>query len=64
MLGEQASELIHIGLMAIATDCTAEIFGRVCFNFPTLAGLCKTATFDASLRVAKSTAFLVPPAEA
>jgi NAD(P) transhydrogenase len=49
-LGEQATELIHIGLMAMTLECTADIFGKVCFNFPTLAGLYKTATFDAMLR--------------
>ena len=47
VVGEQATELIHIGLMALMTDGGAELFNRVCFNYPTLGDLYKYATYDA-----------------
>jgi len=50
-LGEQASELVHIGLIAMLTDSTAEIFDEACFNIPTLGALYKSATADAILRM-------------
>jgi NAD(P) transhydrogenase len=59
ILGEQATEVVHIGLMAMLTGCAASIFTEACFNFPTLGGLYKTATLDALLRASASTAFVV-----
>ncbi|MCP3144713.1 Si-specific NAD(P)(+) transhydrogenase [Pyxidicoccus xibeiensis] len=47
VLGEQASELVHIGLMAMLTGSTARLFVETCFNYPTLSEAYKTATFDA-----------------
>jgi NAD(P) transhydrogenase len=47
VIGEQATELVHIGLMAILTNVKAELFVDVCFNTPTLSTLYKTATLDA-----------------
>lgn len=47
VVGEQATELVHIGLMALMTDGGAELFNRVCFNYPTLGDLYKYATYDA-----------------
>jgi NAD(P) transhydrogenase len=50
-IGEQATELIHIGLMALITDSSANIFDEACFNIPTLGGLYKIAALEAELAV-------------
>lgn len=63
VLGEQATELVHIGLMAMLADASADIFHEACFNFPTLAGLYKTASFDAALRAGKSRALAATPTQ-
>ena len=47
VIGEQATELVHIGLMAMLTGSTAELFNRACFNFPTLGDLYHAAADDA-----------------
>lgn len=47
VLGEQASELVHVGLVAMLTGSTARLFLETCFNYPTLTEAYKTATFDA-----------------
>jgi len=47
VLGEQATEVVHIGLMAMLTDSTAQLFVEACFNVPTLGMLYKTATLAA-----------------
>jgi NAD(P) transhydrogenase len=55
VMGELATEIVHIGLMAMLTDSTAEIFVEACFNVPTLSTLYKTATRQA-IREAEATA--------
>ncbi len=47
VIGEQATELIHIGLVAMLAGAGAELFNRACFNYPTLGDLYKYATYDA-----------------
>jgi NAD(P) transhydrogenase len=47
VLGELATEVVHIGLMAMLTGATANIFVEACFNVPTLGMLYKTATLAA-----------------
>jgi NAD(P) transhydrogenase len=47
VIGELATEIVHIGLMAMLTGSTAEIFVEACFNVPTLGMLYKTATLHA-----------------
>lgn len=49
-LGEQATELVHIGLTAMLCDADATLFNRACFNFPTLGDLYKYAAYDAILQ--------------
>ncbi len=49
-VGEQATELVHIGMMAMLCDADAELFNRACFNYPTLGDLYKHATYDAMLQ--------------
>ena len=46
-LGEQATELVHIGLVAMLTSSTSEIFAEACFNTPTFGELYKFAAIDA-----------------
>lgn len=47
VIGEQATELVHIGLVALHAGATAELFIETCFNYPTLGELYKYATYDA-----------------
>ncbi|HEU4353255.1 MAG TPA: Si-specific NAD(P)(+) transhydrogenase [Burkholderiales bacterium] len=50
VVGEQATEAIHIGLMAMLAGAHADVFNRVCFNYPTLGDLYKHATYHALLK--------------
>ena len=47
VIGEQATELVHIGLMVMRAGAGAEMLLHTCFNYPTLGGLYKRATYDA-----------------
>ena len=47
VIGEQASELVHIGLTALLTRATADLFIQTCFNYPSLSEAYKYATYDA-----------------
>jgi NAD(P) transhydrogenase len=47
VMGEQATELVHIGLIALLAEARAELFNRACFNYPTLGDLYKYAAYDA-----------------
>jgi len=49
-VGDQATELIHIGLIAMLGGATADLFNRACFNYPTLGDLYKYAAYDAMLK--------------
>jgi NAD(P) transhydrogenase len=49
VMGEHASELVHIGVIAMQTESTVELFNRVCFNFPTLGDMYKSAAYNALL---------------
>src|SRR6476660_10395400 len=37
--GEQATELVHLGLIAMMAEAGADLFNRTCFNYPTLGDL-------------------------
>jgi NAD(P) transhydrogenase len=50
VVGEQATELVHIGLLAMMSGSGAELFNRTCFNYPTLGDLYKYATYEAMLK--------------
>jgi NAD(P) transhydrogenase len=50
IIGEQATEVIHTGVIAMLAEATAELFNRSCFNFPTLGDLYKIATYNAMLK--------------
>jgi NAD(P) transhydrogenase len=60
VIGEQATELVHIGLTALMTGGGAKMFLDTCFNYPTLGDLYKLATHDALLKRTKET--FTPPA--
>ena len=47
VMGEQATELVHIGLIAMLAEAGADLFNRACFNYPTLGDLYKYAAYDA-----------------
>lgn len=48
-IGEQASDLVHVGLIALLTGATADLFDEACFNIPTLGALYKSAARAAAL---------------
>ena len=50
VVGEQATELVHIGLMTMMSNSGAELLNRTCFNYPTLGDLYKYATYEAMLK--------------
>ncbi|MGQ0604095.1 MAG: Si-specific NAD(P)(+) transhydrogenase [Anaerolineales bacterium] len=52
ILGEGASELIHIGQAVLAFGGTVDYFINTVFNYPTLAECYKTAAFDGVNRLA------------
>ena len=47
IIGESASELIHVGLTALLLGANAELFIQTCYNYPTLTEVYKYATYDA-----------------
>jgi NAD(P) transhydrogenase len=47
VIGEIASELIHIGVNALIMGAYSNLFIDACFNYPTLGELYKYATYDA-----------------
>ncbi len=49
MLGEHATELVHIGLMTMLCGGGAAELQRACFNVPTLANLYKDAAYRAQI---------------
>ena len=47
VVGETASELVHVGLVALMVEADHNLFIETCFNYPTLGQLYKYATYDA-----------------
>jgi NAD(P) transhydrogenase len=54
VIGEQATEIVHIGLLGILTGVKAELLVDICFNIPTLSALYKVAALDAIRKSANS----------
>jgi NAD(P) transhydrogenase len=50
VIGEQATELVHIGLMVMRMGGGADLLWKTCFNYPTLGDLYKLAAHDAILK--------------
>ncbi len=46
LVGEDATELIHIGQMALLSHAEVDIFVENIFNFPTLAEAYRVAALD------------------
>jgi NAD(P) transhydrogenase len=46
-IGEQATEIIHVGLTALLVGAGADLFINTCYNYPTLTEIYKYATYDA-----------------
>jgi hypothetical protein len=51
VLGELATELVHIGMMAMIGGATVASFDEACFNLPTLGALYKSSSYDAAFKV-------------
>jgi NAD(P) transhydrogenase len=47
VIGEQATELVHVGLTALLAGASNDLFIETCYNYPTLAEMYKYATYDA-----------------
>jgi NAD(P) transhydrogenase len=52
IIGEGASELVHVGQAALAFGGTVDYFVDTVFNYPTLAEAYKVAAFDGINRLA------------
>ena len=50
VIGEQATETVHVGMVAMLSNADAHLFNQACFNYPTLGDLYKYATYDAFLK--------------
>ena len=55
IIGEGATELIHIGQMVMSVGGTIDVFIDSVFNFPTLSELYKYAAYDGLGRLARRT---------
>jgi NAD(P) transhydrogenase len=62
VFGEQASELVHVGVLAMLMSAGADVFIQMCFNYPTLSETYKYATYDALGQRAKRRAQATPSA--
>ena len=54
IIGEGASELVHIGQAVMALDATIDYFVDTVFNYPTLAECYKAAAFNGLNRLSKT----------
>jgi NAD(P) transhydrogenase len=46
VIGEIAAELVHIGLVALQSECTIDLFVNTVFNYPSLGDAYKYAAYD------------------
>ena len=54
IIGENASDLIHIGMVTMQLKGTLDTFAQSVFNYPTLGDIYKYAAFDGLNRVTRS----------
>ncbi len=47
VIGEQATEIVHVGLTALLAKADVDLFINTCFNYPTFTELYKYAAYDA-----------------
>ena len=64
VLGEQASEIVHVGLVVLLADGGFDLFNRICFNYPTLGVLYQRAAYDAAIAAREGQGIPPPPARA
>lgn len=62
VVGERASELVHIGMTALQLGGTLRTFVDAVYNYPTLSELFKYAAYDGLQRLARRQAFDPPGA--
>jgi NAD(P) transhydrogenase len=55
IIGEKATEVVHIGQMVMRFRGTVDAFARCVFNYPTLSDMYKYAAYDGLTRLAKRT---------
>jgi len=53
-MGELATEVVHIGLVAMTCEASANLFAGICLNVPTLGTLYKNATLNALQTIPRS----------
>jgi len=53
VVGDQATELVHIGLLAMATGSGAELLSQTCFNYPTLSEMYRIAAQQALVKLSQ-----------
>ncbi len=53
VIGEQAAELVHVGLTAMMVNADVQLFIQTCYNYPTLTELYKYAAYDALGKAAR-----------
>ncbi len=56
IIGESASELVHIGQMAMTCNATVKTLAAMVFNYPTLAQCYKAAALDCLLKIDEGSA--------
>ncbi len=61
VLGERATELIHVGMAVMHYGGTLDDFIAMVFNYPTLGELFKYAAYDGLGRIARRATFDAPP---
>ena len=58
IVGERASELVHIGMTVLQNSGTIDTFIDAVYNYPTLSELFKYAAYDGLQRLARRSAFV------
>jgi NAD(P) transhydrogenase len=54
IIGESASELVHVGQMAMTCNATVDVLAATVFNYPTLAQCYKTAALECLAELGRS----------
>ena len=58
IVGENAAELLHVGMMVMHLEGTINSFVESVFNYPTLGEAYKYAAYDGLGKVARARAFM------
>jgi NAD(P) transhydrogenase len=53
IVGDDAAELIHVGMMAMLLNGTLDVFSQAVFNYPTLGDVYKLAAYNGLERLAR-----------